>query len=91
MKKINEAWLKGLKGPEREKMKEEVLSSENFLDIAREMLYNMQERKREGAVLGDYDTPSWSHKQAHLNGELAMLAKLIEIFTVNERDDNPLK
>jgi hypothetical protein len=91
MKTVNSAWIEGLRGDEREKRKELVLSNENFLDIAREMLYNMQERKREGAVLGDYDTPSWSHKQAHLNGELAMLAKLIEIFTVNERDDNPLK
>ncbi len=88
MKKINEAWLQGLKGAEREQMKELVLSNEILLDKLAKMLYNMQERKRI-SVLGDYDTPSWSHKQAHLNGEADVLRKVLEIITINERDDNP--
>lgn len=88
MKKINEVWLKGLVGPEREKMKEEVLSSENLLDKLSKILYNIQEKKQT-SVLADYDTPSWSHKQAHLNGEAAGIRKVLEIISIHERDDNP--
>jgi hypothetical protein len=88
MKRINGAWLEGLSGPEKEKMKEEVLASQNLLDKLAKMLYNIQEKKR-SSVLPDYDTPSWSHKQAHLNGECAALRKVLEIVTIKERDDNP--
>ena len=89
MKRINQAWLTGLKTEaERAKIKELVLSSENLLDILKKILYNMQEKK-ELSVLDDYDTPSWSHKQAHLNGEAAAIRKVIEIISINERDDNP--
>lgn len=88
MKKINEAWLQGLTGPERDKMKEEVLSSTNLLDKLTKILYNMQE-KGQSTVLSDYDTPSWSHKQAHLNGENAAIRKVLEIVTIRERADPP--
>lgn len=88
MKKINEAWLQGLEPSDREKMKENVLSNEILLDRLAKILYNMQE-KRQSSVLSDYDTPSWSHKQAHLNGEAAALRKVLEIITIRERDDHP--
>jgi len=41
------------------------------------------------SALDDYDTPSWSHKQAHMNGEAAAIRKVIEIITIRERDDHP--
>jgi hypothetical protein len=88
VKKINDAWLSGLSGDEREKMKQEVLANENLLDKLSKILYNIQEKKQE-TVLGDYDTPSWSHKQAHQNGEAAALRKVIEIITIREREDPP--
>lgn len=86
--KINELWLRGLKGEDREKMKKNVLDSTILLDKLKEILYNMQEGKRE-VVIGDYDNPSWSHKQAHLNGETAALQKVISLLTIAERDDHP--
>lgn len=83
---INEAWLRGLKPQEREEMKLLVLSSEKVLDKLRKILYNIEVKKDE-VKLEDYDNPSWSHKQAHLNGEKAMLRKVIELLTISERDD----
>jgi len=89
MKKISEYWFKGAKTPEeREEIRNLVFSNEKVLDKLSEMLYNMQESK-EVTVLDDYDTPSWSHKQAHLNGEKAMLRRIIDIVTIKERDDQP--
>ena len=32
----------------------------------------------------DYDSPSWSHKQAHINGEIAALKKVINLLTIKE-------
>lgn len=86
--KINELWLRGLKGEDREKMKKVVLDGTILLDKLKEILYNMQEGKRD-VVVGDYDNPSWSHKQAHLNGETAALHKVISLLTITERDDPP--
>lgn len=87
--KLSELWFKGAKTPgEREQIKKMVLADQNLLDKLREILYNMQEEKK-GTVLGDYDTPSWSHKQAHMNGEAAMLRKVIDLVTIRERDDPP--
>lgn len=84
--KINEAWLSGLKGEERSKMRDFVVGNQILLDKLVEILYNMQEKT--GSVkLDDYDSPSWSHKQAHLNGQNDTIRKLIEICTIKERDD----
>lgn len=88
MLKVNQAWIQGLNASESTQMKELVAGNKILLDRLVEILYNMQD-KREQSVLGDYDTPSWSHKQAHLNGEAAMVRKMIELVSVNERDDRP--
>lgn len=85
---VNEQLLAGLRDEEREKMKQKVLDSTILLDRLKKILYNMEEG-RNRSVLGDYDTPSWSHKQAHLNGESAALRKVIELITITERDDPP--
>lgn len=89
MIKVKDVWLKGAKTPqERDEIRNLLVSDTILLDKLREILYNMQVSK-EASVLGDYDTPSWSHKQAHLNGEAAMLRKVIDIVTFEERDDQP--
>lgn len=87
-RKVNEHLLSGLRGEDRDKMKELILSNTILLDKLTQIVYNMQEGKR-STVLVDYDTPSWSHKQAHLNGEIAAFQKVIELLTVTDRDDHP--
>jgi len=89
VQRVADIWLRDAKTPqEREEIKNSLLSEQKVLDKLREILYNMQVSK-EASVLADYDTPSWSHKQAHLNGEAAMLRKIIDIVTIRERDDQP--
>ncbi len=88
MLKVSEQLLQGLRGDDRDKMKNLLLSNTILLDKLKEIMYNMMEGKR-GTLLVDYDTPSWSHKQAHLNGELAALQKVIELITITDRDDRP--
>lgn len=88
MQRISSAWTSGLKGRDKQEMEELVKTSTILLDRLSKILYNMQESKRK-TVLADYDTPSWSHKQAHLNGELEVLRELQEILTIRERDDHP--
>lgn len=88
MLRINSAWTQGLPPAEKKEVEELVRGSTILLDRLRKILYNMQESK-ESTVLVDYDSPSWSHKQAHLNGQLDMLRQLQKILTVQERDDHP--
>jgi hypothetical protein len=86
--KINEQWLRGLDGPERDEMKNLVINNTKLLDKLTEILYNIQVKK-EDTVLEDYDSPSWSHKQAHINGEIAAIKRVLEIISINERADRP--
>lgn len=88
MQKLNSAWTHGLSGPEKQQIEETVKGSTILLDRLTKILYNMQESKA-ATVLADYDSPSWSHKQAHLNGQLDIIRKLADILTIRERDDHP--
>lgn len=88
MQRISSAWTQGLKDQEKRDVEEIVKTSTILLDRLDKILYNMQESK-ETSVLPDYDSPSWSHKQAHLNGQLDMIRQLRNILTVRERDDHP--
>lgn len=74
-------WLRGLNPQEVQKRKELVLSNKIVLDFLIEILYNM-DRRAEVVASEAYDSPSWSHKQAHLNGERAMLRRIIELCDV---------
>lgn len=86
--KASELWFKGLNPEEREEMRLLLVNNEKLLDKLKEILYNIQVKK-ETSVLDDYDTPSWSHKQAHQNGEAAAIRKILDIITIRERDDRP--
>jgi len=88
MKRVNSAWIAGLDDETKTKIVNAVNNDDILLDRLRKILYNMQE-KRETTVLEDYDSPSWSHKQAHLNGQRDIILKLLEILSVQERDDRP--
>lgn len=86
--KVSEMWFIGVPPAEREAIKNLVLSSPILLDKLQKILYNIQESK-EATVLGDYDSPSWSHKQAHLNGQNDMIRKMLKLVTITEREDQP--
>lgn len=87
MKNFTSAWFVGSDVSEKESLKEILQRDEILLDKLREMVYNMI-REVETVHTSDYDTPSWSHKQAHNNGMAQMGRKIIELITPKERPDN---
>ena len=74
-------WFGSLRGEERENFKLSILSSKIVLDKLTEIVYNMY-RKEESVVSTDYDSPSWSHKQAHTNGKREALLKILELIKI---------
>lgn len=78
---MNSLWLQGLKGEERQKLKVFIENNQKILDILTEIVYN-RVKEHESVALRDYDNLSWSHKQAHLNGELDALKWVIKLCDV---------
>lgn len=72
-------WTKGIKDPEEaKKVQESVRNCQKVLDILSEICYNSIV-ELEKTKISDYDSPSWSHKQAHKNGEIEALKRVIEL------------
>lgn len=88
MLKISEQWLAGLEPDKRSEIKSIVLGSTILLDRLNKILYNIKKEKSEVRLL-DYDSPSWSHKQAHLNGQIDMIDQIVKLVTITERADQP--
>lgn len=80
---IQTKWLEGLKDPsEREQFKQTVIGSKKVLDKAREIVYNIV-KEAEKVRISDYDSPSWSHKQADQNGYVRALREVMLLLEVN--------
>lgn len=80
---IQTKWLEGLKDPsEREQFKQTVIGSKKVLDKAREIVYNSI-KEAEKVRISDYDSPSWSHKQADQNGYVRALREVMLLLEVN--------
>lgn len=79
-------WVQDLKSDEeRRKFKEQVLGSKKVLDKAIEICYNVV-KMDESVRTPDYDSPSWSHRQAHQNGKREALELIIKLLTVSDND-----
>ena len=74
-------WFGSMKGEERENFKLSILSSKIVLDKLQEIVYNMY-KKEESISDIDYDSPSWSHKQAHTNGKRHALKQILDLITI---------
>lgn len=79
---IQTQWLADLKGPERDQFKQTVIGSKKVLDKAREIVYNIV-KEAEKVRISDYDSPSWSHKQADQNGYVRALREVMLLLEVN--------
>lgn len=77
---MDHRWLKGTE--DTEARKNLVLASSNILEVLEAMLKEDLEGARK-SLKTDYDNPSWSHLQAHKNGEMGVLTKYIEL--INKR------
>ena len=77
-----EIWFRGLSPEEKEQLKRG-LDSSLLSDRLREIL---KEWRRELPVTKtDYDSPSWSHKQAHKNGQEDILTRLENLLTIPDQ------
>lgn len=76
-------WTKGetdLK--EIAKIEKYIANSKFLLDKAVQICYNSI-IELESVSKSDYNTAGWAYEQAHRNGEVAALRKLIKIFSNN--------
>lgn len=73
-------WTEHLKDPkDRENFKQMVLGSNKVLDRLREICYNSV-NSDDKIKETDYDSPSWSHKQAHKNGKIEAYREIIALL-----------
>lgn len=77
-------WLAGVKTPEeQEKRRLAVESAASALDILAKMCYNSIS-DIEKVSITDYDSPSWSHKQADQNGYARAMREIIKLCEINK-------
>ncbi len=85
---MNTFLLAGSSPQEHEQIKLFWLNNKIVLDKLVKMMYNMY-TEVENVSTPDYDNPSWSHKQAHLNGKKEVIRSLIGYLSL-DKDENPL-
>ena len=79
-------WISDLKtAEERENFKQLFNHSQKLLDKLRQIVYNMV-ISREKVSTDQYDSPSWSHKQAHENGYNHALRDILELIKTGDHD-----
>lgn len=81
--KLKTQWFQDLPKSEQENFKQLVLSSEKVLDKLRKIVYNMSIDEEKVKTI-DYDSPSWSHKQAHHNGKSEAYREIMELLEIKE-------
>jgi hypothetical protein len=77
-------WVSNLSPSEAEEFKKSLFGSKKVLDKLLEICYN-KSKVVESPKLTDYDSPSWSHKQAHMNGRLEALQEIIQLITLPDQ------
>lgn len=81
--RVKTPWLQGLNSKEQEEFTNTLLSSEKVLDKLRKIVYNMCINEEKVKTI-DYDSPSWSHKQAHMNGKLEAYRTVLDLLTFKD-------
>lgn len=80
-KKLSLSLLKGLKGKPKEDFEE--LFRNNTI-IREQLTKVVADKRKEHTKATDYDNPSWSHRQADLNGYNRALNEILELIDLNE-------
>lgn len=78
-------WFSNLPKDKQEEFKRTVLNSTLVLDKAKEIVYNMSITESQVGTT-DYDSPSWSHRQADRNGYLRALREVVDLLNVSDRE-----
>lgn len=80
---FNSKWTKHLSNDqEKEQLRKTVLASRTALDRLKQLIAEeLGALDNQEGSLADYDSPAWSHKQAHRNGERGFAKKILELIT----------
>lgn len=82
MSKLPLAWSKGLSPKEKEDLEYVLRNNKILISAFLKLLDQMeQEEDRAETNLSEYDSPSWSHKQADRNGARRAYRKVKTLFT----------
>lgn len=77
-------WYQHRPKGEHDEVKNIVVNSQKVLDILGEVCYNTIQNGVKTNVV-DYDCPSWSHKQADLNGYLRAYREILQLTNLDKR------
>lgn len=80
--RLKTVWFSDLPKGEQEQFKQIVVGSGKVLDKLSKIVYNMG-ISGEKVIEDHYDSPSWSHKQAHRNGYNEALRDILDILKIN--------
>ena len=64
---------------EKEELRQYLLNSRRLFDLLKQMIQRRYDGEW-GAKVVDYDSPSWSHKQAHKNGRLDAYEEIYKLL-----------
>lgn len=79
-------WYGDLKTPEDKKKREQtILNCSEALDILAKICYNSIHNEQSISTV-DYDSPSWSHKQADKNGYIRALKDIAKMCETHTKD-----
>lgn len=78
---MKSVWFQGLKPEEQESFKKDVLSAQKVLDKLTKIVYN-RTIEVQNTPIADYDCASWSHRQAHQNGQVAAFKEILSLIDI---------
>jgi isopropylmalate/homocitrate/citramalate synthase len=75
------AWVKGLKGQDKEKRRAEVMNYRNAFDALKEILERDYKKKQS---VRDYEAPNWELRQIAANEYNQSLEDLLKLITLDK-------
>ena len=75
------AWVKGLKGQDKEKRRAEVMNYRNAFDALKEILDRDYKKKQS---VRDYEAPNWELRQIAANEYNQSLEDLLKLITLDK-------
>jgi|TARA_R110000787_G_scaffold56479_1_gene129784 hypothetical protein len=75
------AWIKGLKGQDKDKRKAEVLGYRNAFDALKEILEHDFKKKE---AVRDYEVPNWELRQMAVNEYNQVIDDMLKLITLNK-------
>lgn len=84
-------WTKNIKDPEEKvRFENSLIGSRHVINRLKEILKEIEEEDLDRSEIDPkvYDSPSWSHKQAHKNGFRQALRIVDTIITLDPKERN---